>query len=114
MAKTNYHGPNTYDGYDKYLGRKNRRKLSHNVYVVRDSEDITIVFHWTAILRYSPDGWVVLNSGGYQTMTTKVNLNQYSDCSVWQDKHTWYASFGDSGKMEFIDGMKFKNVDSLC
>ena len=110
MAKTNYPGPNTYDGFDKYLGRKDQRKLSHNVYAVRDGEDITIVFHWTAILRYQPDGRIVLNSGGYRSVTTKGNLNQYSDCSVWQDKHIWYVSYGDSGAMEFKDGMEFKNV----
>lgn len=56
MAKTNYPGPNTYDGYDGYLGRKSRRKLSHNVYAERDGVDIMIVFHWTAVVRYRPDG----------------------------------------------------------
>ena len=110
MAKSGYYGPNTYDGFDGYLGRKDRRKLSHNVYAVRDGADITIVYHWTAIIRYRPDGRVVLNSGGFRTVTTKSNLNQYSDCSVWQSKHVWYVSFGDSGTSEFEDGVEYDGV----
>jgi hypothetical protein len=107
MAKTTYRGPNTFDGFDGYLtGRcKNRRKLSNNVYAERDGADIVIIYHSTVIIRYHPDGTVVLNSGGWRTVTTKSNLNQYSDCSVWQDKRVWYASYGDSGKIPFSDGM---------
>jgi hypothetical protein len=105
MAKSTYYGPNTYDGFDGYLGRKSRRKLSHNVYAERDGADITIVFHWTAIITYHPDGTIVLNSGDYRTVTTKSNLNQYTDCTVWQEKHVWYASYGNSGKVLFEDGM---------
>ena len=114
MAKTNYTGPNTFDGFDGILtGRcKNRRKLSRNVYAERDGADIVIIFHCTKIIRYRPDGSVVLNSGGWQTVTTKSNLNQYSDCSVWQDKRVWYVSYGDSGKMGFEDGMTFQSEPS--
>ena len=50
----------------------------------------------------------MLSSGGFQTMTMKLNLNQYSDCAIWQHKHVWYVSYGDSGKLEFEDGIEFK------
>ena len=114
MAKTTYCGPNTFDGFDAYLtGRcKQRRKLSHNVYAERDGADIVIIYHSTAIIRYRPDGTFVLNSGGWKTVTTKSNLNQYSDCNVWQDKRVWYASYGDSGKMEFEDDMEYAGEPS--
>jgi hypothetical protein len=107
MAKSSYYGPNTFDGFDGYLGKKDRRKLSHNVYAERDGADIVIIFHWTKIIRYRPDGSVVLNSGGYRSVTTKANLNQYSDCTIWQEKYVWYASYGDDKKMEFEDGMEY-------
>ncbi len=114
MAKTNYTGSNTYDGFDAILtGRcKNRRKLSRNVYAERDGADITIVFHWTVIIRFRPDGTVELNSGGFRSVTTKLNMNQYSDCAVWQDKHVWYVSYGDSGKLEFEEGFEYKGEPS--
>jgi len=107
MAKTKFPGPNTYDGFDAYLGRKNRRPLSHNVYVVRDGVDIVVVYHWTNILTFRPDGTVMLNSGGFRTVTTKGNINQYSDCYVYQEKHVWYFSYGDADKKEFEDGMEY-------
>ncbi len=107
MAKTKFPGPNTYDGFDAWLGRKDRRKLSHNVYAERVGGAIEIIFHWTAILVYRPNGEVSLTSGGYQSVTTKVNLNQYSDIGVWQEKRVWYAQQGLADKLEFEDGMRF-------
>lgn len=51
-----------------------------------------IRFHLTDIIVFNPDGSVTLNSGGWQTVTTKDRLNKYSGFGIFQDKGVWYVS----------------------
>jgi len=47
---------------------------------------------------YNRTNWreVILNTGGYATVTTKKRMNQFSKMfdlgfTVWQEKHEWYV-----------------------
>ena len=53
---------------------------------------------------------IILNSGGYKTLTTKARLNEFladHNIRVWQEKHNWYID--DRGtKRDFFDGIELK------
>jgi len=102
----------SYDDCDNLLGGRDKRKLRYSVWLVRDGEDITIVHHATPIIRYRPDGAIVLDCAGYTSRSTKDNLNRYTGFSVWQDKRVWYISDDVEGKAVFADGMTFAGQPS--
>ena len=97
----------SYDACDNRLGHRHKRKLRYAVWLVRDGADITVVHHTTPIIRYRPDGTVVLDCDGYRSMSTKANLNRYTGFSVWQKKGVWYVSDGVEGEAVFADGVTF-------
>lgn len=84
----------------EYLRGKGQRTIGPNTYMVDRGEYIAIVFHATEIIRYYPDGRVLLYSGGYRTATTKQRLSALSPVHVVQVKHQWYV-----GDQEFTEGM---------
>ena len=97
----------SYDACDDRLDGRNKRKLRYSVWLVRDGADITIVHHTTPIIRYRPDGTVVLDCAGYRSTSTKANLNRYTGLSVWQKDFVWYTSDGVGNEVAFADGMTF-------
>ena len=77
---------------------------------VDDDGTINVYYHDTVILKKSNDGNVVLNTGGWNTTTTKRRMNQASELydlgfSVYQRDHEWYV--------ENINGnvQHYKNAD---
>ena len=97
----------SYDDCDDRLDGRDKRKLRYSVWLVRDGADITVVHHDTPIIRYRPDGTIVLDTGGHRSATTKANLNRYTGLFVWQKDFTWYASNGVENLLVFADGMTF-------
>jgi hypothetical protein len=102
----------TYDACDNRLDGRDKRKLRYAVWLVRDGADITIVHHHTPIIRYRPDGTIVLDCNGHHSCTTKDNLNRYTDFAVWQKDFVWYISDGIEGDKAFTDGMTFAGQPS--
>jgi hypothetical protein len=85
---------------------KSRRKIAGNTWGEIDPVTgmITVTFHKTHIIRAFPSGSFVLNNGGYQTVTTKRRLNQFTPFSVWQRNFTWFTR--ENGRdVEFQNGM---------
>jgi hypothetical protein len=86
------------------LGKRNRgeRKVGNNTYayILLDGS-VAIELHGTKVVIIHPDDTYTLNSGGWQTSTTKDRINQYSPMKVYQKKHVWYLDNGT----EFEDGM---------
>lgn len=85
-------------------------RLSNYKTTVHTENDTTIcVYHHTPIVR-SNNREIILDSGGWQTVTTKRKMNQYSHqyCngyySVYQKDYTWYVEYNDT-VVEFEDGM---------
>uniref|UniRef100_A0A6M3LK84 Uncharacterized protein n=1 Tax=viral metagenome TaxID=1070528 RepID=A0A6M3LK84_9ZZZZ len=56
-----------------------------------------IRLHRTDILVFKPNGDVVLNSGGWQTVVTKERMNGFlpKGWGIYQEKNVWYLSKGE-------------------
>ena len=91
------------------LGSRESRKLANNTYLVRiDDNTIGVRLHSTYVVTYHTDGRIVLNSGGWQTVTTKQRMNEYSPLRVTQTKGVWYAN-----GQPYADGITFHDDGSI-
>jgi hypothetical protein len=73
-----------------------RRKVGNNTYLERRGQDaIAVKLHRTDVVTFYRDGRVQLNTGGWQTVTTKDRFNTFSPIRVYADKGVWYASDGE-------------------
>lgn len=98
----------------KFLGDKGSRKLANNTKVYRVMlrgyyglvDEIHVRLHNTDIVSYREDGIITLNSGGYQTTTTKQRMNQLlpPGYGISQTKFKWYLRTPE-GEVPFVDGM---------
>ncbi len=85
---------------------KDSRPIACNTRIeTRDGDAIAVLYHSTDVVTYYPDGTVVLNSGGWQTYTTKDRFNRFSPMQVWSEgSGIWAAETGpDSARFE--DGL---------
>lgn len=89
------------------------KPLRNDTYLEDLGDCLAVRLHYTYIVRYYPDGSVVLDSGGWRTKTTKVRINEYlpNGWSVWQKKGVWYLGYGywsPSNTREYIfeDGIR--------
>lgn len=78
--------------------------------VIDDGEGFTAcIYHQTKVVRWSEDS-VILNSGGYQSATTKTRMNEVSreyglGYHVFQKDHVWFVQLPSGETVEFTDGM---------
>jgi len=85
-------------------------KRKGNTKVYSDSEHLLIVkLHNTEIVKVKWNDYIVLNSGGWQTQTTKRRMNQASieynlGFHVYQENYGWYVMYNDI-KIPFADYM---------
>lgn len=96
-----------FESLDEELGSKQMKKIGYET-VIRRIDDFTIGvrYHSTDILKVDPTNIVKLNTGGWDTPTTKDRLNQFLSClgvHIYQKKHVWYI-VGDNGTFEYSDG----------
>jgi len=98
----------TYKKADSLLqGRcKKSRKLTNNTYLERDGKDICVRLHRTNILRFKPDGRIIVVTGGWETVTTKDRINRYlpGNYRISQHSHVWYWHEGWKRGFPFKDG----------
>lgn len=99
-----------YEAADALLSGRNRdsRKLENNTYLIRiDDKTIGVRLHNTHVVKFHKDGRIILNTGGWRTVTTKDRINGYAPVSVFQRKYEWYVAFGHDwhNAVEFEDGM---------
>jgi hypothetical protein len=86
------------------------QKLSKGATDVFEENGSTKVrFHSTVVVAFDSEN-VILNSGGWRTVTTKLRMNQASNqfnlgFRVYQEKREWLVDCGHAQKMEFCDGM---------
>ena len=57
-----------------------------------DRDILAIRLHSTDVVTYYPNGKIMIDSGGWRTVTTKDRINQFSPFHIWSDKQVWYAS----------------------
>ena len=90
------------------MSQQNKLGSGHTT-IKTDKSGITTVTFWnTDIVRFDSKT-ITLNSGGYQTATTKTRMNQASSqfnlgYTVAQENYKWYVYFQDR-KFIFNDGM---------
>ncbi len=100
--------------------RMESRKVANNTYLVRKmgTDDIALRYHNTEVVVWSADGILTLNSGGWQTLTTKKRISWCLPHGVrlYQEKGVWIIKVGGYGDDEckldeapransFLDGM---------
>ncbi len=99
----------TYEMAITKLGKRYSRKLQNNTYLQkRDNEAIAIRLHDTDIVTLLPNGDTILNSGGWETATTKNRINDYAPgIRIFQRDWQWYVCrSGEWDKtIPFEDGM---------
>jgi hypothetical protein len=83
-----------------------RKKLENNTILWVDEDGAEHYrLHDTDVVVIN-EGRVILNSGGWRTVTTKDRMNKYlpPGWSVYSDKGVWYLYHGDD-KIPYEDGM---------
>lgn len=70
----------------------------------RGNGSIAVQLHSTDVVTYHTDGSFTLDSGGWQTVTTKDRINSYSECRVYSIKGTWYVTY-QGKQFQYADGM---------
>lgn len=96
----------------KRFAQGRARKLGNNTYlVVRDDGGYGIRLHDTEVVIHYPNH-VILESGGWQTVTTKARMNNYSNAHVWSERGVWFVSWhGET--YPFADGISLDNDGSV-
>lgn len=90
-----------------------RGKKKGNTRTESNDAGIIVQYHNTVIAILRPDGRVTLNSGGYETVSTKRRMNQTFDnwglpLRVEQTKHKWFVRNIQTGKqIAFFDYVTF-------
>ena len=72
-------------------------------------------YHNTDIIKFDSTG-IILNSGGFRTVTTKKRLNAASiqfglGFAVYQKNHEWFVDLPNGDRVDFEDGMDFERAD---
>jgi len=84
------------------------KNIAANTWVVKDAcpqgmlPEYYVLFHGTPIITFCPDGSVILRTGGYQTVTTKQRIWQFSGFDIFSLNFQWYVS----GVGRFVEGMR--------
>jgi hypothetical protein len=88
--------------------RGGRRKLANATYLHKVDKGYAVRLHCTDVVVIHPDGTYTLDTGGYNTVTTKDRLNRYSPVQVWQKDFEWFwRSYGDlGGALPFQNGLR--------
>jgi len=98
----------SYQDAETALKGRESRKLVNNTYLKRRSADtIAVMLHATDVVTYHADGRVVLNTGGWKTVTTKDRIKRYARIKLWTERGVWYVSSGDDWDKDatFQEGM---------
>ena len=84
---------------------------AHKTAIYHSDGYTCIRYHSTDVVRFNADE-IVLDSGGWQTVTTKLRMNQASDMfhlgfRVSQRQHEWFVDYYAQGRLTFTfrDGM---------
>lgn len=83
----------THAGASAFLGSKDSKRISANCQLVRVSVNcIALRLHNTEIVQYRDNGMILINTGGYDTNTTKRYINGAAPVSVNTKDFQLYAN----------------------
>ena len=102
------HVPTTHsEARDALKGRPSRTICNNTSLVDLGREGIGLRLHGTHVVILRLDDSLVLNSGGWQTVTTKDRINRVIRAHGWNlyaDRRVWYVENRDGRRFEFEDG----------
>jgi len=102
IAAWSYLGKKYDRPYPKGSPRSTRIKRSSQNY----GADVTIRYHYTDVVVYTPDH-MVLNTGGWETVTTKRRMNDAISGYIYQKNWIWYVVDRQTGEhIRFFDGIR--------
>lgn len=86
---------------------KRGRRWNANTMILVGGGWAAVQLHATDVLVFDVDGSVVLNSGGWRTLTTKARMNEFLPVGfrVYQKRGAWYLTDG-ACVYGFEDGMR--------
>lgn len=100
---------NNFQEAKEALNGRKHKKLANNTYARLEDDKVIIKLHDTDIITYTPRK-VILNTGGWFTVTTKERLNSFSPFHIYQDNSIWYIGAWLLGTINpiFYDGIEVK------
>lgn len=82
-----------YAGMLEILNGKDYRKVGNNTTLrIETDGSIHIRLHNTDIVTYRADGSIMLDTDGWQTVTTKARINAWAPVQVCQRKGDWFVN----------------------
>lgn len=100
-----------FNHFDNILGDKNKVKVANNTFLIRiyGGDAIAIRLWHTDVVTYHRDGRIILDSGGYKTVTTKRRMNDFTPDSIvlHQEDWNWYVVINREfdARFPYFDGM---------
>lgn len=89
---------------------KSAKRVDNNTYRIEyEDGSIAIRLHDTDVVTFKGDT-ITLNSGGWQTVTTKDRINEHAPIYIVQRKGQWFAG---AKEHRFYDGMQFNYMGEL-
>ena len=90
------------------------KPLQNNTRLFKRGEDFAVRLHETDVVTIHPDGTYTLNTGGWETVTTKDRINAYAPGHVCSDRGIlYYVSKTRKEAVLFKDGMKVRANGAL-
>lgn len=101
------HNPMTFATLSAFLGDKDQKKIAPNTFVEGHGSVRMIRLYETVIMTFEANGLIILNSGGFRTVTTKARINQFLPASVGlgQRKGAWFVRALDTD-IKFEEGFR--------
>jgi len=105
-----HHIPNNYSDAETMLKGQDSKPIAgiRSTSLNRIGADkIAMYYHDTPVVIYCQNGDIILNSGGYKTLTTKARMNQAlgNRANVYQYLFKWYVHYPDNTARTFVDNM---------
>lgn len=97
-----------FEQYDAQLQGRNResRKVGNNTYLKRRGDDtIAVRLHDTDVVTYHRNGDIVLDTGGWMTVTTKDRINSFIPYGEYDATHCHLERGTCPGQYETVNGL---------
>lgn len=100
--------PTTYAEAREVLAGRSSRVIAHNTRLLDLGRDgVALRLHSTSVVTFVPGGSLVLDSGGWRTVTTKDRINRVirsRGWTVYAKAHVWYLAQRECKPVPFEDG----------
>jgi len=110
--------PTSYREAKAFLGNRNSRDIrgKRSTCIEYSGNDIVMVYHRTAVVTFRPNGDMILNDGGWRSVTTKARINDAlkGHAHIFQQKFTWYLSEYNGARVRpFVNGTIINKLEAF-